>query len=138
MRYLAIDLGQKRTGLAAGDSFTRIVQPVEVLMAPRGPELQAQLLRAIERHGPDAIILGLPINMDGSEGAASKDVRKFGADLAARTKLPVHFQDERLSSFDADQRMAQSGRTHKEKRQLRDALAACVILEAWLQKPTDA
>jgi putative Holliday junction resolvase len=47
-------------------------------------------------------------------------------------ELPVHFHDERLSSFEADQRMARSGRTHREKKELRDALAACAILESWL------
>ena len=134
MRYLAIDLGAKRTGLAAGDDVLRIVQPVEVLQVPRGPALMDALAKAIDRHGPDALVVGLPINMDGTEGAAVKDVRAFGAALAARVGLQVHFHDERLSSFEADQRMAQSGRTHREKKELRDALAACAILEAYLDR----
>ena len=132
MRYLAIDLGAKRTGLAAGDDVLRIVQPVEVLQVPRGPALMDALAKAVDRHGPDALVVGLPINMDGTEGAAAKDVREFGAALGARLKIMVHFHDERLSSFEADQRMAQSGRTHREKKELRDALAACAILEAYL------
>ena len=134
MRYLAIDLGAKRTGLAAGDDVLRIVQPVEVLQVPRGPALMDALAKAIDRHGPDALVVGLPINMDGTEGAAVKDVRAFGAALAARVGLQVHFHDERLSSFEADQRMAQSGRTHRETKELRDALAACAILEAYLDR----
>jgi len=134
VRYLAVDLGAKRTGLAAGDDVLRLVQPVEVVEVPRGPALEAALARAIERHGPDALVVGLPLNMDGSEGAAAADARAFGAALAARTGLAVHFHDERLSSFEADQRMARSGRTHREKKQLRDALAACAILEAFLAK----
>ena len=125
MRYLAIDLGAKRTGLAAGDDVLRIVQPVEVLMVSRGPALMDALAKAIDRHGPDALVIGLPINMDGTEGAAVTD---------ARVRLPVHFHDERLSSFEADQRMSQSGRTHREKKELRDALAACAILEAYLAR----
>ncbi len=132
MRYLAVDLGAKRTGLAAGDDVTRLVQPVEVLQVPRGPALMDALAKAVDRHGPDAIVLGMPLNMDGSEGAAAKDVRAFAAELAARTRLPVHLQDERLTSFEADARMAQSGRTHKQKKELRDALAAAAILEDWL------
>ena len=134
MRYLAVDLGAKRTGLAAGDDVLRLVQPVEVIEVPRGPALEAALARAIDRHGPDALVVGLPLNMDGGEGAAAADARAFGAALAARTGLTVHFHDERLSSFEADQRMARSGRTHREKKQLRDALAACAILEAFLAK----
>lgn len=132
MRYLAVDLGAKRTGIAAGDDVTRLVQPVEVLQVPRGPALMDALAKAVDRHGPDAIVLGIPINMDGTEGAAAKDVRTFAGDLAARTGLPVHLQDERLTSFEADARMAQSGRTHKQKKELRDALAAAAILEDWL------
>ena len=132
MRYLAIDLGAKRTGLAAGDDVIGLVQPVEVVQVPRGPALLDALVRAVDRHGPDALVIGLPLNMDGTEGGATADVRAFGASLAERVKLPVHYHDERLSSFEADQRMARSGRTHREKKELRDALAACAILEAWL------
>jgi putative Holliday junction resolvase len=132
VRYLAVDLGAKRTGLAAGDDVVRLVQPVEVVQVPRGPALLDALARAVDRHGPDELVVGLPLNMDGTEGAGAKEAREFGALLAARVGLPVRFQDERLSSFEADERMARSGRTHREKRELRDALAACAILEAWL------
>lgn len=132
MRYLAVDVGDKRTGLAAGDDVVRLVQPVEVIQVPRGPALLDALARAVDRHGPDALVVGLPLNMDGSEGGAARSVREFGALLAERTRLPVHYQDERLTSFEADERMARSGRTHREKRELRDALAACAILEGFL------
>lgn len=132
MRYLAVDLGAKRTGLAAGDDVVGLVQPVEVVQVPRGPALLDALARAVDRHGPDALVLGLPLNMDGTEGGATAEVRTFGAALAGRVKLPVHYHDERLSSFEADQRMARSGRTHRAKKELRDALAACAILESWL------
>jgi putative Holliday junction resolvase len=133
MRYLAIDLGEKRTGLASGDSVLKLVQPLEVLSVPRGPVLLHELAKAVERHGPDAVVIGLPLNMDGTEGPAAREVRAFSQSIAARLNLPVHFQDERLSSFDAEQRMAQTGRTHKQKRELRDALAACAVLEDFLR-----
>lgn len=135
MRYLAVDLGDRRTGLAAGDDLVRLVQPVEVIGVPRGPALLDALARAVDRHGPDALVVGLPLNMDGSEGPAARAVREFGAQLASRTGLAVHFQDERLTSFEADERMARSGRTHREKKELRDALAACAILEGFLGEP---
>jgi putative Holliday junction resolvase len=77
-------------------------------------------------------VVGLPLNMDGTEGGSARSVREFGALIAERTRLPVHYQDERLTSFEADERMARSGRTHREKRELRDALAACAILEGFL------
>lgn len=133
VRYLAIDLGDKRTGLAGGDSVLKLVQPLDVLTVPRGPALLETLARAVEQHGPDALVVGIPLNMDGTEGAPAQEVRAFARLLAERTGLPVHLQDERLSSFEADARMARSGRTHKDKRKLRDALAACAVLEDFLR-----
>ena len=134
MRYLCIDLGEKRTGLALGDDETRLVSPLDVIVAPRSnATFMAALLTVIEQQKPDALVIGLPINMDGSEGPAAKSVRSFGDSLSEKSRLPIHFQDERLTSHAADQRMAQSGRTHKQKKELRDALAAAEILRDFLQ-----
>ncbi|MFO0782159.1 MAG: Holliday junction resolvase RuvX [Phycisphaerales bacterium] len=70
-RYLAIDLGERRTGLAGADSVLRTAQPLEVLQVPAGPALLDALARAVKEHGPDELVLGLPLNMDGTEGAAA-------------------------------------------------------------------
>jgi len=131
VRYLAIDLGDKRTGLAVGDDVTRIVSPVAVLHVPCSPDperLLREIERSIEAHAPGAMVIGLPLNMDDTEGPQAAAVRAFGAALQQRTGLLVHFQDERLTSFQADQQLAQSGKTHKEKRSVADALAAANIL----------
>jgi putative holliday junction resolvase len=128
MRYLSIDLGDKRTGLAVGDDDSGVISPVEVLVTPRGEALIAAILKSIDQHEPHALVIGLPVNMDGSEGPAAKTVREFGETLRLRCDLPIHFQDERLTSYAADQRMSQTGRTHKQKKHLRDALAAAEIL----------
>lgn len=131
MRYLAIDLGDKRTGVAAGDDVTRIITPLQVIAV--APTLRMdELLKAIASHKPDAIVLGLPLNADGSDSPAAKKSRAFGATLAQRANLPVHFQDERLTSYAADQSMARSGRTRKDKKEIRDALAAAEILRDFL------
>ena len=132
MRYLAIDLGDKRTGLAAGDDVTGLVSPVAVIEIRRGDALIDALLKEIDAQGSDAIVIGLPLNMDGTEGEAAKAARQFGEALEARSGKPVHYQDERLTSYAADQQMAQSGRTHKQKKELRDALAAAEILRDFL------
>lgn len=132
MRYLAIDLGAKRTGLAIGDAITGLVQPHRVLGVPMGDALLAALQREATSIGPDAIIVGLPINMDGSEGPAAVAVRAFAGRLGERTGLAVILQDERLTTFAAEGRLDRSGRTHKEKRELRDALAAAEILSDYL------
>ncbi|MDX2131751.1 MAG: Holliday junction resolvase RuvX [Planctomycetota bacterium] len=142
MRYLAIDLGDARTGLALGDAQTRIVSPLSVLEVRRderaGDALLDALVRAIDDAlGPPArrraaLVVGLPLNMDGSEGPRAALTRAFAARIAERAGLPVHFHDERLSSADADWRMARSGLTHAQKKARRDALAACAILSDFL------
>ncbi|MGA0172320.1 MAG: Holliday junction resolvase RuvX, partial [Phycisphaerales bacterium] len=101
-RYLAVDLGGKRTGLAVGDDLTRIASPVDVLEIPPGPRLVEAILGAIREHGPDAIVVGLPLNMDGTEGDAAKQVRAFGDLLVSATSLPVEYHDERLTSRAAE------------------------------------
>ena len=132
MRYLAIDLGDKRTGIAAGDDITGVITPLEVItVAPT--LLLDELLKSITTHKPDAIVLGVPLNMDGSEGAPATRAREFGTTLSQRAGVPVHFQDERLTSYAADKAMSQTGRTHKRKKELRDALAAAEILRDYLE-----
>ena len=133
MRYLAIDLGDKRTGLATGNDLTGMVAPTGTLEIPRGEALIAAIVKEIENHNPDALILGLPLNMDGTEGPRAKIVRDFAAQLSAQTSVEIDFQDERLTSYEADQAMARSGRTHKQKKRLRDALAATAILRDYLE-----
>ena len=131
MRYLAIDLGDVRTGIASGDDVLRLATPVKVIEAS-GDALLHALDAVIDQHGPDALVIGLPLHMDGRESPRSTAARAFGAAAGVRWSLPVHFQDERLTSFDADQRMARSGRTHAQKKAIRDALAACALLEDFL------
>lgn len=141
MRYLAIDLGDKRTGLAIGDRETGLISPLEVVECPisadAGRLLLARLAAAIQNHlgevSPAArkspsLIIGLPINMDGTEGPQAKKAREFGAQLAVKTGRLVAYQDERLTSADADWSMARSGLTRGQKKQKRDGLAAAAIL----------
>ena len=132
MRFLAIDLGDKRTGLAIGDDETRIASPLTVIEVARGDVLIDAIADSIKEHGPDEIVIGLPLNMDGTEGPQAKLVRDFGEQLRTRCGLELHYHDERLTSFAADQQMAGSGRTHKQKKRLRDALAAAEILRDFL------
>lgn len=139
MRYLCIDLGDKRTGLAVGDAQTRLVSALSVLESPiavRGGEgLLDALARAVDEQlgtGAGELVVGLPLNMDDTEGPRSKSVRAFAARLGERVGRVVHFQDERLTSAAADWSMARSGMTRGEKKQKRDALAAAEILRDFL------
>lgn len=149
IRYVAVDLGDKRTGLASGDSATAVVSPVgtvevDIKHANGGPLLEA-VARVVEEHLGDnprlskgEIVVGLPLNMDGSEGPRARDVRAFGERLRSRCGRPLHYQDERLTSADADWQMAQSGLTHQQKKDRRDALAAAAILRDFLEARKNA
>ncbi|HZW09926.1 MAG TPA: Holliday junction resolvase RuvX [Phycisphaerales bacterium] len=138
MRYLCIDLGDKRTGIAVGDDVTRLATPVEVLEVPRERDAGRALLDAVaraveEQVGPrDELVVGLPLNMDGSEGERAKLVRAFAGAVRERTGRVVHLHDERLSSVQADWDMGRTGLTHKQKKARRDALAAAAILRDFL------
>lgn len=137
MRYLAIDLGDRRTGLAVGDAIIGSVSPAGVVEIPiaehDGKALLKALERAIDEHlGSGELVIGVPLNMDGTAGPRAKAVRAFAARLAERTKRVIHEQDERLTSVDADWAMSQSGLTHAQKKRKRDALAAAAILRDFL------
>jgi putative Holliday junction resolvase len=132
-RYLAIDLGDKRTGLAVGDDVTGIASPVDVIEATTDALRLDAVAAAIDEHGPDELVLGLPLNMDGSEGPRAKLTRAFASQLHERFALPVHLADERQTSERANQQMARSGLTHGQKKRRRDALAAAVMLQAFLE-----
>lgn len=135
---MCIDLGDKRTGIAVGDVETGLVSPAGVIECPvarRGGEELLELLNAeAERHGAKELVVGLPINMDGSEGQRAKLVRGFAARIGGASGLPVRFQDERLTSAEADWTMARSGMTHGQKKARRDALAAAAILRDYLSQ----
>lgn len=136
-RPLGVDLGDKRTGLAVGDRETGIVSPVGLIEKPMqgsdgGAALRTEILSAAQAYDADALVLGLPLNMDDTEGPRAKLVRAFGDALAKETELAIEYFDERLTSIDADWAMAGSGMTHKQKKQRRDALAAAAMLRGYM------
>lgn len=132
MRYLAIDLGEKRTGLAVGGDQTGIVTPLDVIETTNLNERIRRISLAVADQGVNELVLGLPLNMDGSEGDAAKSVRGLKGFLEQRFGIPVHLMDERLSSADADDKMSRSGLTRGKKKTRRDALAAAAILRDFL------
>ena len=133
-RYLALDPGARRTGLAIGDDLTGQAGPIGVIESPDHQTLLRHLRRIIDEHGPDALVVGIPYNADGTAGPAAERTRSLAAYLHQHTGLPVHHADERLTSYAADDAMRQSGYTHKQKKQRRDALAAAAILRDFLAR----
>ena len=136
MRYLGIDYGLKRVGLAICDPGETIVSPLcQLQVNPERPAMFFDRLKQIiSENQVDAIVIGLPLNMDDTEGPQAKLSRKVAGQLAQATNLKVHLQDERLSSAAADEILAQSGLSAQKRRARRDMLAACDILREFLNK----
>ena len=134
MRYLAIDHGQKRTGLAISDASETPVSPYAVIETANQQELVRRILKVIDEEQIDAVVIGLPLNMDGSEGPRAKKVRQFGLAIEAQTDCPVFLHDERLSSFEADYLSADLDLTRKKKKKRLDAIAAAAILRSFIEQ----
>lgn len=139
MRYLAIDYGLKRLGLALCDRSETIVSPLCQLPVDVSlpDQIFAKLQEVIAEHGIDAVVVGLPLNMDDSEGEQAKVSRQFAEQLTKTMKIPVHLQDERLSSMAADEMLADSGLSKAKQKSKRDMLAACDILQEFLHKKNE-
>jgi putative holliday junction resolvase len=140
-RLLAIDPGSVRLGLALSDTERRLASPL-LTYTRRDPEQDARFLKKIvEEEQVAAIIVGLPIHEDGSEGAQAKLARAFGAWLQQATGVPCVFYDERFTSFEADQSLDQAGLTKKKRKARRDKVAAQILLQTYLEaehKPAGA
>lgn len=132
MRYLAIDYGDKRTGLAICDAGETIVSPLKVIHGQK--DLLKKITDIVDAEKVEAVVLGLPLNMDDSQGPQAKLVLKFADRLKANVDIPLHFQDERLSTFSAEEKLAAADFTRGKKKKRLDAVAAAQILEAFLEQ----
>lgn len=138
MRYLAIDYGSARIGLAICDPGEVIVSPLGQIDLKKGRPLAGMedICRFIAEYKVDALVVGLPLNMDDSEGPQAQATRRFAQQLEKVVTIPIHFQDERLSSAGADEWMDQAQVSRSQRKQKRDMLAACHILQDFLdQRP---
>lgn len=132
MRYLAIDHGTKRTGVAICDADERIASPLCVLSGQ--DTVVSRVVDIVASEGVGAIVVGLPINMDDSEGPQAKMAKAFARQLSTRVSVPVHLQDERLTSFGAEEKLQASGLSRVKKRRRLDAVAAAEILQDFLDQ----
>ena len=132
MRYLAIDYGLKRTGLAVCDARETIASPLKVLAGQR--RLIEEIEQIVASENIEGIVLGLPLNMDGSQGPQARQVLAFADRLKQRLGIPIYLQDERLSSFGAEEKLQTTGLSRAKRRERLDALAAAEILQAFLDE----
>ena len=138
LRLLGIDYGVRRIGTAVAETETRIAMPDRVLDGRNDVTRDARNVADLgAAHGVDAFVVGLPLLMDDRESDQTRLTRRFVAELERLSGKPVHLQDERLSSFAADEVLAEAGRSARRKPGLRDAIAAQKILQAWLDDPAE-
>lgn len=133
--YIGFDFGYKRIGLAVGQRLTCSASPLNTLNATQGIPNWDAVQRIINQWNPDALIVGLPTCIDGSELYTTAAARRFAQQLHKKFALPVHLVDERLSTVEVRDHLFEQGGYRKLKNSEVDSIAACVILEQWLQHP---
>lgn len=137
IRYLGLDYGAKTVGVAVSDPLLIVAAPVEIIRRDRENKIRRTLSRIdelIEEYDVDEIVLGLPLNMDGSEGERAIKTRQFGSRLEARCRLKVNYQDERLSSYEAHELLDEHNVNVKVHKEYIDKIAAMIILEDFLKE----
>ncbi|MGI3128765.1 Holliday junction resolvase RuvX [Halopseudomonas pachastrellae] len=132
-RAMAFDYGTRQIGVAVGQTLTGSAEPLTNLRARDGVPDWDQLARLIREWQPNVLVVGLPLNMDGSASDMSERAARFARRLNGRFQLPVETVDERLSTFEAKQHLKDQGRTPSSYRDDPvDSLAAALLLQTWL------
>ena len=132
MRVLALDIGEKRVGVAVCDPDERVASPVCVLPADEVRTCAKPFQRVLEDWQPELLLCGLPMTLAGGEGPQAERIRAFAADVARASGIPHEFADERLSSAEAKRSLREKGMTEKAMRGKVDMIAASLFLQAWL------
>ena len=132
MRIMAVDLGDARTGLAVSDLLGMLCGEAWTVKEWNMERLADSICKEAENRNVERIVLGLPKNMDGTEGPRAEKSRAFQKLLSARTDLPIVLWDERRSSVEAHQILHMNGKREKNHRATVDAVAASLILEGYL------
>ena len=131
---LGFDYGSKQIGVAVGQVITGQARELCILKAQNGVPDWQKVEALIKEWQPDAIVVGLPLNMDGSKSEMSERAEKFARRLNGRFDLPVHTHDERLTTYEAKGQRLQQGQTGGYRERPVDALAAALLLQGWLEQ----
>ena len=141
---IALDPGEKRIGVAACDPLGISVKPLPFIPAEPEAEALSAIAAVVADRQAQTIVIGLPINMDGTEGPAAKKAREFAERLrAALAALPasapeIVLWDESLTTDEAEKKLLDRGLSHRERKQVIDSLAAAILLKSWLDAQTKA
>jgi putative Holliday junction resolvase len=126
MKLLGIDYGRKKVGLAIGDSRTGLVEPYKVVRVKSEKDVVGKAVRIAQKEQVEQIVLGI------SEGEIGKETKEFGKKLEERLEVPVVFQDETLTTYEAQELSIEAGIKRKKRKKLEDAYSATLILQAYI------
>lgn len=132
MRVMALDIGEKRVGVAVSDPAERVASPVCVLAAEEVRMNAKPFQRVLEDWEPELLVCGLPMTLSGEEGPQAQRIRAFAAEVSKNCAIPYEFADERLSSAEAKRSLREKGLSEKAMRGKVDMIAASLFLQSWL------
>ncbi len=133
LRYLALDVGSKRIGIAVSDELGLTAQPVLTLERRRNPrEDFRSIARLCRRYAVAGIVVGNPVKLDGAMSPQAEKVQAFAAGLGELTGLPIHLWDERLTTHEAHQMLYEAGHARQDHKRIVDQVAATLILQSFL------
>lgn len=134
MRVMALDIGEKRIGVAVSDPLGQTALPVgTVERRSREKDLEA-LIALVRRYQVETLVIGLPCRLNGTLGPAAERVKEFGGLLAERLDLPVHYWDERLTTAAAERVLLAADLSRRRRRRVIDQVAASLILQSYLDR----
>ncbi|MGN6516709.1 MAG: Holliday junction resolvase RuvX [Rhizomicrobium sp.] len=133
-RLLGFDLGEKTIGLALSDTMLTVATPMETLKRGKFSVDAPVIETLIHKHGVGGLVIGLPLNMDGSDGPSAQSARAFARNFAARSSLPIVLWDERLSTAAVTRTLLDADASRKRRDQVVDKMAAAYILQGVLDR----
>jgi putative holliday junction resolvase len=133
-RLLGLDLGEKTIGLALSDTLLTVASPLQTLKRGKFQADALTLGQLIQQHGIGGLVVGLPLNMDGSEGPSAQSARAFARNFAAVSDCPVAFMDERLSTAAVTRTLIEADASRRRRKEVVDKVAAAYILQAALDR----
>ena len=136
MRILGLDYGSKTVGVAMTDALGMTVQPYKTIQRDRESKLRqtlSEIAEIVEQYQIKKIVMGLPLNMDDTEGDRAAKTRDFAEKLKLRVAVPIELTDERLTTMEAEEILDQSGIPRSEQKKVIDQVAAQLILEQYLR-----
>ena len=133
MRVLAVDYGERRTGIAVSDELGITAQGLETIEVAKEEEIPDRVASVVKETGAETIVVGLPLNMNGTESEKSGKVREFAALLSEITAVPVVFWDERMTTMQAQRVMREMNKKTYKNKPLLDKISATLILQEYLK-----